>query len=367
MGLVLLVGALLFVRTLQGLTAVHLGFDPAGVTAFTTDSRNLGYTAEQTDAYWNEFTRRLDAVPGFQSVALAALVPFGGLRYRANIRSAKSQGSPVFAWTNYVSPEYFVTLRIALVRGIGFVPADSAQDVVVLSQTLAERLFGSGDPLGRRVELDGQGRRVIGVAADSHGYSLDQDPEPFVYQPFHDPGNDRLVIVRSSLDARKTAAAIQHIGAELDGSLPIGRIRLITDGIANYLSERLLFAKVLSLLTVIALGLAGAGLYGLVAFGVAFRTREFGIRMALGAEGSSILRLVLQEGAVLAGLGIAFGLGGAVLAARVIKTQLYGVDALDPVTYLVAAASLGLLAILATLRPARAATRVDPASALRYE
>ena len=371
-GVVLLVGALLFVRTLQRLSAVDLGFDPTGVTVFSVQLRDQGYSSAQVLAYWNEFARRLRATAGVQSVAVALGAPFAA-HFSTRVRRADMpEAGPLSVGSNEVSPEYFATLRIPLVRGRGFVQADSGQDVVVLSNTLGRRLFGATDPLGRLVEFPvmaqkGRRYRVIGVAADSRSWSLEQDPEPFVYQPMGDPRMGEIALVRSGLGEQAIAAVIERIAAELDSSLPVGWVKPITQQIADSLSERRLFAKMLGLLAVIALVLAAAGLYGLVAFGVALRTREFGIRMALGAQASNILRLVLREGALLAGAGTVLGLLGAALATRVIKSRLYGVDALDPLTYILAAVGLGLVALLATLRPARMATRVDPMKALRYE
>ena len=368
-GVVLLVGALLFVRTLQRLAAVDLGFDPTGVTVFSAEPHDQGYSPERTRAYWEEFSRRLRATPGLQSVALASVVPFVGPGWGARIRAAGKPDVPPFhVGANQVSPEFFATLKIRLLRGAGFVRSDSGQDVVVLNQTLARRLFGSGDPVGQLVEIDGghQLHRVVGVAADSRWRSLDQDPGPFVYRPLA-LNHPRMLLVRSVLADRETAAAIERIAAELDSSLPVAFIKPITGGIADDLSERHLFAKMLGLFGAIALGLAAAGLYGLVGFGVALRTREFGIRTALGAEPASILRLVLREAALLAAVGVALGLAAAALGTPVIQSRLYGVSALDPVSYAGAAAALALVAFVASLRPARMATRVDPVKALRYE
>src|SRR5205809_1143056 len=326
-GVVLLVGALLFVRTLQRLAAVDLGFDPIGVTVFSVQLRDQGYSSAQVLAYWNEFARRLRATAGVQSVAVALGAPFAA-HFSTRVRRADMpEAGPLSVGSNEVSPEYFATLRIPLVRGRGFVQADSGQDVVVLSNTLGRRLFGATDPLGRLVEFPvmaqkGRRYRVIGVAADSRSWSLEQDPEPFVYQPMGDPRMGEIALVRSGLGEQAIAAVIERIAAELDSSLPVGWVKPITQQISDSLSERRLFAKMLGLLAAIALVLAAAGLYGLVAFGVALRTREFGIRMALGAQASNILRLVLREGALLAGAGTVLGLLGAALATRVIKSRL---------------------------------------------
>jgi hypothetical protein len=291
-----------------------------------------------------------------------------GTRIRA---AGSSDAAALEAVETQVSATYFATLRIPVVRGSGFAGADSSRDVAVMNEALAKRLFGAADPIGQGVEfgiMRGAGRRyrVVGVTTDSRVVALAGEPRPLVYRPFVDPRIPRLMLVRSVLSDRETAGTIERIAAELDSSLPVNQIRL-TELVVAYVSERRLFAKVLSLFALIALGLAAAGLYGLVGFGVALRTREFGIRAALGAEPRSILRLVLREAVALATVGVGLGLAGAALGSRVIQSRLYGVGALDPVSYAGAAGVLALVALIASLRPARMASRVDPGKALRYE
>src|SRR5207248_2174783 len=213
----------------------------------------------------------------------------------------------------------------------------------------------------------GQRHRVVGVMGDSRSLGFEGDAGPLVYRPLVDLRMQPVMLVRSGLSAREIGATIERIAAALDSSLPVDQVRPLTDLVAGYLSERRLFARVFSLLSLIALGLAAAGLYGLVGFGVALRTREFGIRTALGAEPWSILRLVLREAALLAAVGVVLGLAGAAFGTRVIQSRLYGVSTLDPISYVGAAAALALVALVASLRPARMATRVDPVKALRYE
>jgi predicted permease len=372
-GVALLVGASLFTRTLQRLAAVDLGFDPTGVTMVTARPDEQGYSPDSVRAYWAEFTRRVRATPGVQVASLATTAPFSGMMMGTRIRAAgSSDAAALEAVETQVSPTYFASLRIPVVRGPGFAGADSSRDVAVMNETLAKRLFGAADPIGQFVEFGitrGSGRRyrVVGVTTDSRVVALAGEPRPLVYRPFVDPRIPRVMLVRSVLSDRETAGTIEGIAAELDSSLPVNQIRPLTELVVAYVSERRLFAKVLRLFALIALGLAAAGLYGLVGFGVALRTREFGIRAALGAEPRSILRLVLREAVALGTVGVGLGLAGAALGSRVIQSRLYGVGALDPVSYAGAAGVLALVALIASLRPARMASRVDPGKALRYE
>jgi putative ABC transport system permease protein len=368
LGVALLVGALLFTRTLQRLAAVDLGFDPTGVTTFSVNPDEQGYSGDSTRMYWAQFTRRLRETPGVETVALATTVPFSGMTWGARIRAVGTSDPPSYVDQILVTPAYFTTLRIPVIHGSGFGGSDSSQDVVGLSETLAKRLFGAADPIGRFVEFTpGRRQRVVGVMGDSRSLGLEGDPGPMVYRPLVDLEMQPVMMVRSVLSDREIGATIGRIAAELDSSLPVYEVKSLTDLVAGYLSERRLLTRVFSLLALIALGLAAAGVYGLVGFGVALRTREFGIRTALGAEPGRILRLVLREAALLATLGAALGLSGAALGARVIQSRLYGVGALDLMSYAGAAAMLGLVALVATFPPARMATKVDPVKALRYE
>ncbi len=372
-GVALVVGALLFTRTLRRLAAVDLGFDPNGVTMVTANPDDQGYSPQRVRVYWTEFTRQLRAIPGVQAVALATSIPFSGMTVGNRVRAeGSSDVQPLEVVETQMSPDYFRVLKIPLAQGAGFAGADSGRDVVVLSEALATRLFGAMDPVGRSVEFVVSSRpgwkvQVAGVTADTRVNGFGPDAPLVLYRPLVDYGERPVMLVRSVLSGREIGAAIERVAAALDNSIPVSDVKPLGDLVASYLSERRLFATVLGLLAVIAVGLAAAGLYGLVGFGVALRAREFGIRAALGAEPRSILRLVLREAATLAVVGVALGLAGGALGARLVRYRLYGVGPLDPMSYLAAVGALAVVTLVASLRPARMATRVDPVKALRSE
>jgi predicted permease len=373
LGVTLVVGALLFTRTLQRLAAVDIGFDANGVTIVWANPDDQGYSPERVRVYWAEFTRQLRATPGVQEVALATSAPFSGMTIGNRVKAEDGADvQSVDVVETQMSPSYFRLLKIPLLRGLGFADADSGRDVVVLSQALATRLFGAADPLGHFVELvaprgPGVKERVAGVTADTRVTSLGPGAPLLLYRPLTDFRMRPFLLVRSVLSNRETAAAIDRVAANLDSALPVSFVTPLPNLVARYLSEHRLFALVLSVLALVALGLAAAGLYGLVGFGVALRAREFGIRAALGAEPGTILRLVLREAMALAAVGVPLGLGGAALGTRLIQSRLFGVSALDPISYLGAAGALALVVLIASVRPARMATRVDPVKALKSE
>ena len=193
--------------------------------------------------------------------------------------------------------------------------------------------------------------------------------EPILFEPLGQRGrvDDHAYLIAKGTTGAPTIPRLRQIARELDATLPIVMPTQLTDAVRQHLSSRRLFADLLTLLGVLAVLLAAVGLYGVVAFGVAARTREFGIRMAMGADAAAILWLVLRRGLVLVAAGVVAGLGGAVVLSRAIESRLFGVTAFDPVSYLLAVIVLALVALLATWIPARRATTVDPVVALRYE
>lgn len=283
---------------------------------------------------------------------------------------------------NGISPGYFRTLGISLVRGRGFTeedfirPSDGTCGPVVISQSLARQLFGDGDAVGRFVTTPRTLARpsrdciVVGVANDIRWRSLGEAPEPFLYQSLGraDFGmSTAVVLVRSSLPTLQVAAAVQQVASRIDSAVPLFEDRAFSEWVDRDLAEQRIFARVLGLLALVGFMLAAVGLHGLVAQTVAERTREFGIRTALGARRLSILGIVIGQAATLAGVGVAIGLVTAAGFSRVLESRLFGVQGFDLQVYAGAAAALASVVLIASLGPAAAATRVDPVDALRTE
>ncbi len=386
LSLTLLVGALLLLGTLRRLNAIDPGFDPRGVlvlnvTPNEADFRNPLQTP-RLRTYYRELRDRLESA-GLGQVALAWQAPFVGFISVGFVLppGAASDSARVRVRENAVSPEYFRLLNLPVIEGrsftsVEFMPDPSAPRKIILSQSVARRLFGDRPAMGHVVfeSVGGPPYQVVGVVGDSRWESLEpwfphvEGPGLMVYYPFGQRGlSVAVVLTRSPLPDKVAAERVQRVAGEVDPSLPAYGMTSMPQLIERTLGDRILFARVLWLLSALAVVLAAVGLYGLVAYGVALHDREFGIRIALGAESRAILLLVLREAALLGVGGVALGLAGAVALSRLIANRLYGMSALDPGTYLVAVALLFGMALLASYLPARAATRVDPLVALRAE
>ena len=379
----LVVAALLLIGTLQRLNAIDTGFQPRGVLVFQVAPLELGYLEPQTERYFRELFARLQAAPGLGEVAIAWQAPFIGLTRIGRLRPPESpeDSMGVFVRENAVSPEYFPLLELRFVEGANFTSSPLRPDSlprreIILSESLARRLFGDGPAVGRVFSRSGaESSEVVGVVQDSPWESLEPgsaipigDLRWIVYRSFWQRGSPLgAIMVRSNLSNQAAVEIARRTAAEVDQSLPLYGVTTMTELIQRSLADRILFARILGVLAILAVALAAIGLYGLIAYGVAGHAREFGIRMALGAEAGAIVRLVVREAAVLGAIGVALGLMGAAAFTRVIANRLYEVSPLDPGTYVMAASVLLGTAVVAALVPARAASRVDPIVALRAE
>lgn len=389
----LMVGAFLLIGTLRNLQSVDLGFDAEKVSGFQADFGAVGYTPEQTSALIDEALVRLRRIPGVEYAAMAPQTPFGGggavtgvwtddlpLDHRFVGRDAV--GGVVVTTAN-VTADYFRVLGILVLRGRPFSQADmaapaSAERVAILGEGIARQLFGERDPVGltfmngRRPA--GTPHRVIGVVRDSRWRTIVGEEMAGATSAMYRPLGDRSMfrslraefLVRSRLVDAESKRAVQSAMADLAPSVPVV-VEGMTERVNRLLAEQRLFARIIGALTALAVALAGLGLYGLVAFSVAERMKEFGIRVALGAQAQEVLNLVVRQGAVLAAIGVALGLAGSIALSRLIANRLFGVTPLEPYVYLGATAVLVLVVLIASVVPARAATRVDPMIALRSE
>jgi len=380
--LTLFVAALLLMRTLGNLAAVDLGFDPEDIYTFSGSTYEMSYSQPETFEYFKEFGRRLRLRPEIEEVAVSTTAPLERVVMLTRLYPAdeEPEESVVTARSNLLwSPQYFELFRIPLVRGRTFTrneitpPGQDPPPVVILSEMLAQQLFDSIDVVGRAVAFtfgDRKGKRyeVIGVAGDVHHGSISTPPQPLLYEP---AGSGSFIGYRASIAVRVTAPVqvadiARNIGADLDDTLPVGEVRAMDDALADARSQWALLTKLMTLLAIFAAVLAAVGLHGVVAFMVRARTREIGIRVALGASTRCVFRLVLRGVTVTTTAGLLLGLAGAVALVRVLESRLYGVEPFDVGAWMMAAAAMVAVSLVAAFLPARRATRVDPVVTLRF-
>jgi predicted permease len=375
---VLLVLAGLASGSLRHLKTIELGFDPSGVATARVDTSHAGYTAAQSSAFYDELERRLVRLPGVTAVSLPFTTPlsyiFGGFVVRPEGAPPVEDAARPSIGANTITPGYFETMRLPLVGGRGFDGRDTATAprVVIVNETLAERFWPGADPVGRRLVIpviDERPWRVVGVAANSKYLVPFESPLPHLYLPqAQNPTFLRSVLVRSSGPADEVRRQIVGEIAALAPDLPVGDFRRLEEVVNGSLGFVLfgVAARQAWLLGSLGLLLAVVGLYGLVSFRTAQRTREIGIRMALGAMPADVRRLIVTQGVGLALGGIVLGLACAMLLATAVS-RLVLVSPTDPAALLGATLTLVLSALVACYLPARRATNVGPAIALRHE
>lgn len=380
LSLALFVGALLMVTTLRGLRGIDPGFDPIGVTVHHIDLGSQGYTPAGALTYVRDLEAALSAVPSLTAVSFSYSYPLGPA-FRQRIES--SDGRPderIEVRTNFVSSDYFAVLGIPIVKGRSFsageapATAEAGGSGVIVSRALARRLFGNADPLGRTVTArTGKAARqltVIGLAEDVLTDLAAGTAELTMYEPF---GREEAfaprpcLLVKSTLPNREAAELVAMVATRVDSKVPISRSQPLRTVVDRRLSDHRVFAWVLSLLGGLGFVLAALGLYGLLGQSVIERTRELGIRMALGARRVDIVVLIIRHAGVVTLTGGAAGLGLALAGSRLIERMLFGVSRLDGWIYVAATGTLALVVLLAGLGPALRATRVQPVDVLRAE
>ena len=376
LSVVLIAGAGLFGRTLQKLRNVDTGYDRQNVLMVSVDAKLAGYPYDRAGAVYREVLRRLQSLPEVKSASASVVRPVDDQFHLVDqvneVDGGRLPGGSVIrvAW-NAISPDYFSTVRTAIVSGRDFTLRDNetAPKVVIVNQSLANRAFPNQNPLGHRLGL----ATIVGVVKDSLYSGAREQPRPVLYYPLFQHGRDqeyRWGFVSFELRYGAQANLLDEVRREVtavDRNLPIFRARtLLAQTEQSMLKERLL-AMLSSFFGALALLLACVGLYGLMAYAVARRTSEIGIRLALGARRAHVMWLVLRETLSLTLAGVAVGVPLALWAARYAKSVLFGISTADPLTMAVAAATLIGVAALAGYIPARRALRVDPTVALRYE
>jgi putative ABC transport system permease protein len=380
LALVLLVGAGLMLKSLYHLIQVSPGFQPARVLYMEMDLRSDQYSKDPAILnFWQQVLDRVRVIPGVQSAALGTVVPLTGNHRRSDITI---EGLPIPAPGEFPHPDrhtissgYIATMGIPLLRGRNFSDADNetAPDVALVNSTLARRFFTDGDPIGKRFLWGQPGKdekwiTIVGVVADTRLYGLDNPARLEVYSPYRQrPSADMSLVVRSAVDPASLTSSIRAAVAAIDKDQPLFDIHTMQQLVDDSISTRRLTLVLLGIFSALAVILAAIGIYGVMAYSVALRTQEIGIRMALGAQQKDVLRLVLGQGARIAFFGVAIGLATAAALARLLSSLLFSVSASDPFTFATVAALLVAVALLACYIPARRALRVDPIIALRYE
>jgi predicted permease len=377
LSLLLLIGAGLFTRSLINLRTLHPGFESERLLAFSVDPSLNGYDLARRFALFEEVQQEIEAVPGVRSASMAEM----GLMTDSNSSSTvivkgyeSKEGENMNPNFNAVGPEFFATLGIPLVAGREITSADrlDAPRVAVVNETFARYFFAGKDPLGRTFVLGRDKDKeitIVGVAKDGKAASLREESQRFVYLPYtQDASVGGLTFyVRSTVPPETLGPRMRQVVQRVDGTLPVTELKTMDTQIRESLFVERMVATLSAAFGFLATLLAAIGLYGVMSYAVSLRTREIGVRVALGAERGTVLRMVLKEVAVLALVGVAVGLPSGYGLGRLVESQLFGMSARDPLTFAAATSTLLLAAFFAGYFPALRATRVDPMVALRYE
>jgi predicted permease len=404
LSLALLVGAGLFIRTLRNLESVDLGFKRENVVILDVDPSNLGYRGHRLRVFYDQLLERARRLPGVRSAALVGMTPMGQFAMSRSYSAEGYQprpGETLIAYANPVSEGYFTTLGIPILLGRDFRPRDepavtpqdglfaalgrtsgggsdmtvpNASPVCIINESLARRLFGDGNPVGRHLSYFDEyrpetGVEIVGVVKDVRQVSIRHaDREGIIYAPSWSGGAEaRYLVVRTPRSTAPVAAAIRGELRAMDPNVPLLGVEKLGDDVRAHLRRERMIAWLCGSFGALALALAAVGLYGVMAYAVTGRTREVGIRMALGAQRRDVVRMVVRESLLPVLIGIAVGLAGALAASRLVASLLFGVAPRDPLSFFLAAAALFAVALAAAALPARRASRVEPLIALRYE
>ena len=374
LALMLLTGGGLLLQTFVRLQQADLGFDPRNVLVGGISLPRSAYeTIEQERVFFTQVLERASTLPGVERAALASVLPFRGdsdMGFEIEGRApATGPTERTVTWYREVSAGYFDTMGIRIARGQAFADRDPNPSVVV-NETFARRFFPSREALGHRVRWldEGPWYTIIGVAGDMRGQGARADTRAEMYIPYWQYMERGMgILLKASGDASRLATPLRQIVSALDPNVPVSGVQLLSDMVRTSIAQPRFFAILAAAFAGLALALAAVGIYGVMAYVVAQRTTEIGVRMALGATPAEVFRLVLSDGLKVTAIGVVIGIGGSVLVARWLSALLFGVTPGDLATLAATASLLLLVAAAACYLPARRATRVDPMVALRAQ
>jgi len=374
--MVALIGAGLFVISLRNAQQTDPGFDTRNLGMLTFDLGSLNYDAARTKQFQRQALETVQAMPGIKSATMATVIPlfnggFGRTLFREGEDTSNGQNG-VVAQFGAVTDNYLETMGIPLLRGRNFNSADREDSprVAIINETAAKQIWPNQDPIGKRFKFfkDTDWTEVIGVARDSKYNTIGENPRNYMYLPLiQSPGPAVTLFFRSAGDTKSALSSVRAQVQSMDRNLPLTNVWPIGEVISQALWAAGFGASLLAVFAGIAMALCAVGIYGVVGYSVGQRVREFGIRMALGAQPSDVLLMVLSKSAVTMGAGLLIGLIAAFLLARMILTLLYGVTGYEPAAFLATGVGLALVGLFASYIPARRAAKVDPMIALHYE
>jgi macrolide transport system ATP-binding/permease protein len=372
LSLLVLICAGLFVRTLLNAQSVQLGFDADRVLTTPIDVGRAGYSEAQGSLLYKQLLSNVDRIPGVSAASLAVTAPPGG-SWRTGYRIAGESTADAQAAYNIVAPRYFDTMGVTLIRGRDFSDRDNATSprVVIVSGEFARAVFPQQNPIGKRLSIprnpgDSTLSEIVGVVSDIKYERLTDPGRPYLYLPLTQSYQPTAMLFVKSVEPAVADAVRREVQA-LIPNMPAGAVRALSERLQASLAPQRSSASLLGALGLLGLLLACVGVYSVLAYAVARRRNEVGIRMALGASRSSVITLILREGFILIVAGAAMGLVLAAASTRFMTNQLFGVTPTDPLTYIAVTSVLIVTALAACYLPARRAARVDPLVALRYE
>jgi putative ABC transport system permease protein len=382
---VLLAGAGVTTKSLWRLLQVSPGFQTEHILTARLSlppeytSANVFGTGQhpRITLFQRELLERVQEIPGVRSASFTAYLPLSGVdnSWAFYIEGRPENPPGVYDVTNYrpVSADYFKTVGIPILRGRSFAPGDTEDSplVVVINASMARTWWNEQNPVGQRVRFgDQKWRTVVGVIGDVHHEALGTKPEPEMYVPYGQVPNVETrptIVVRTSMEPASVTSALRRAVSEVDANVPMDQVQTMNQIVYGSVAQSRFRTAMLVMFALLALFVASIGLYGVMSYSVSQRTREFGIRMAVGASRGAILRVVLGKAAKLVSIGICLGSAGAVLLARLIASLLYGVSPFDVLNLGVVSMVLAIVALVASSVPAWRAANIDPMNSLRYE
>ena len=376
LSLILLITAGLFIRSVQNAEQIAPGFDTQNIMLSSVDLGLQGYDEARGKDFYKHLVERVGALPGVESAAVAFPLPLDAYDYGTRVDIEGYQPPPdegrVRLGYTIAGPGYFRAMGSRLIDGREFTERDStdAPRVVIINETMASRYWPGQNPIGKRIRVGNERNpfsEVVGLAEDGKYTTLGEAPTPYMFVPLGQNYDGRMTLVVRGARAAQLMPAIRQEVRALDETLPLFGAKTIQEFMTRSLSGAQFAATLVTLFGVLAMLLAAVGIYGVMNYSVSTRTREIGIRMALGANRVEVLKMVLKQGMSLAGIGVVIGLALAFVLTRMMTSLLFGVSATDQITFIAISLLLAVVALAACYIPARRATRVDPMVALRYE